>query len=209
MKIYELESDGERKWVRFFTLDGVVLGDDLLSHPLVTSGAKIRIDRNYESTPKGSPAKLGDFSNVNYEPYPCFSGHAKSVLEPHLNGLGQWFELDCEEAPYWLFEITNIVDALDESASLIVDLGSVVDVKEFAFKPEALRDQLIFKIPQRPGSYNLVTDRFVNLVRQHRLTGFVFKLLWSQEDGPVSSKLKDYERPRITGLESPPAQVIE
>ncbi len=207
MKIYELESDGERKWVRFFTLDGVALGDDLLSHPIVTSGAKIRIDRNYESTPKGSPAKLGDFSNVNNMSYPCFSGHAKSVLEPHLNGLGQWFELDCEEAPYWLFEITNIVDALDEPASEVKYFpdGGVMRVAEFVMKPEALHDQLIFKIPQRPGRYNLVTDRFVNLVRQHQLTGFVFKLLWSQEDGPVSSKLKDYERPRITGLESPHA----
>ena len=201
MKVYELEPDSEGKWVRFFTLDGVVLGDYSQNHPLFTSGAKIRIGRDYENTPKGSPAKLGDFSNVNYEPYPCFSGHAKSVLEPHLDGLGQWFELECDEAPYWLFNITNIVDVLDEPASKIVDLGSVVAVKEFAFKPEALRDQLIFKIPQRPGSYNLVTDRFVDLIKQHRLTGFEFKLLWSLEDGPVSSKLKDYERPRITGLE--------
>lgn len=185
MNVYELNPDGERKWVRFFTLDGVVLGDYSPTNPLFTSGAKLRIGRNEESTPKGSPAKLGDFSNVNYAPYPCFSGHAKSVLEPHFNGLGQWLELDFDEAPYWLFNITNIIDALDESASRIVDLGSVVAVKEFAFKSEMLRNQLIFKIPQRPGSYNLVTDRFVKLVEQHRLTGFVFKPLWSLEGGPV------------------------
>ena len=180
MNVYKLNADGSGNWVWFWAAERVVLPDYSNSRTFFDRHPRIRLVRDPES--QGS--KLPDYSNVNTTPYPCFSGHAKAVLGPYLEGLGQWLELDCAEGSYWLFNITNIVDALDEPASRIVDLGSVVAVKEFAFKPEALRNQLIFKIPQRPGSYNLVTDAFVKLVEEHKLTGFKFTPLWSDETQP-------------------------
>ena len=75
-------------------------------------------------------------------------------------------------------------------------------IAQFGFHPKPLVGQLIFKVPQRAGMYNFVTQDFVDLVHKHRLTGFSFRLLWSEENVAVSSKLKDWERPRITGLES-------
>jgi hypothetical protein len=47
------------------------------------------------------------------------------------------------------------------------------------FKPQALKDELIFRIPQRGASDVFVTDAFVKLVEQHRLKGFTFKPMWS------------------------------
>jgi hypothetical protein len=122
---------------------------------------------------------------------------------PYIGPLGQWLPLECEEALYWLFNITNVVDALDvgKSKLLYFDDGQVMRIAEFAFYSEQIKSQLLFKTPQCAGSNNLVTQDFVDLVYQHQLTGFDFKLLWSSEAGSVSSNLKDYERLRITGLE--------
>ena len=104
-------------------------------------------------------------------------------------------------SPAFLAALDQMRRIARSEAPVLIE-GEVMDVKEFVFKPETVRGQLIFKIPQRPGSYRLVTDRFLDLVRQHRLTGFKFRLLWSLDGGAVSSKLKAWERPAITGLES-------
>lgn len=206
MNVYKLNSDGDRKWVKFFTVGGVVLGDYSKNHPLFASQNKLPVERNPEVKGKNAQRAFADFSNVNYEPYPCFSGHAKSVLGPHLEGLGQWLELEFDEAPYWLFNVTNIVDALNEPASQVSRFtnGKVMFVEEFVFKPEALTNQLIFKIPQRPGTYTFATNRFVDLVEQHQLTGFVFKPLWSQEGGTAKPSASD-----PTSSTSQPAREVD
>ena len=204
MKIYKLNADSDGKWVRFFARDSVVLPAYEESKAFFERRPRIGLVRNNEYVRNPATPRLADFTNVNYQPYACFSGRAKEALGPCLETLGQWLQLECDEAPYWLFNITNVLDALDEPASKVsyFDDRAVMDVKEFVFKPEAVRGQLIFKILQRPNSYNLVTDRFVELVRQHRLTGFKFHLLWSLDGGAVSSTLKAWERPTITGLEA-------
>lgn len=207
MNVYQMNADGTGSWVRFFTVDGPVVPDgDAECREFFNARPRIRIDRNTESTPRGSKAKLGDFSNLGYGPEPCFSERAKQLLGPHIDGLGQWLALQCDEAPYWLFNVTHTVDALDEVSSELIHFsdGRVMRVAQFVFHPEKLRGELLFQVPQRLGTPNLVTQDFVDLVHKHGLTGFSFRLLWSEENGAVSSKLKDWERPRITGLESRP-----
>ncbi|MBC7938451.1 MAG: hypothetical protein H7Z19_01595 [Chitinophagaceae bacterium] len=54
-------------------------------------------------------------------------------------------------------------------------------VTDWPVGPQAVRDQWLFTLPQRPGCNRCVTDRFVDLGRQHALAGFEFKLLWSDE----------------------------
>ena len=207
MNVYQLNADSTGTWVRFFTVQGPVVPDnDLDCKAFFDLQPRIRVDRNTESTPLGSKAKLGDFSNLGYGPEPCFSARAKKVLGPHIDGLGQWLALECIEAPYWLFNVTQTVDALDEATSELIrfDDGRVMRIAQFTFHPEKLLGQLLFHLPQRHGVPNLVTQDFVDLVHEHGLTGFSFRLVWSEEFGAVSSKLKDWERPRITGLEPRP-----
>jgi hypothetical protein len=203
MNVYDLWMDSSDQWVRFFTLDNLALPQYKDSRAFFDAQPLVRIDRNTEATPRGSKARLGDYSNVGYAPYPCFSARAKKLLGPHIDGLGQWLALECDEAPYWLFNITHVFDALDEQHSELAHFtdGGVMAIDSFVFRPERLRGQLMFKVPQCPAMYRLVTQDFVDLVREHQLTGFMFKQLWSSETGPVSAKLKDWEKPRITGLE--------
>ncbi|MEW6706036.1 MAG: DUF1629 domain-containing protein [Pseudomonadota bacterium] len=184
MKVYELDSESGRKWVWFFTVEGPVTPNtyqETVEH--FKRQPRIRIDRNTECTPRSSRAQLADFSNLDYDCFPVFSERAKQVLGPHIDSLGQWLKLECDEAPYWLFNITNVVDALDEQKSELLrfDSGKVMRIARFAFYPERVRGQFMFTVPQRPGVHNLVTDEFVKLVQQHKLTGFNFKLLWTDE----------------------------
>lgn len=204
MNVYDLWMDSSDRWVSFFSLDSIALPEYVDSREFFKAQPRVRIDRNAESTLRSLKAKLSDDSNVGYTPYPCFSARAKELLGPHIDGLGQWLALECDEASYWLFNITNLIDALDEPQSELVRFtdGGIMRIARFGFHPKPLVGQLIFKVPQRAGMYNLVTQDFVDLVHKHRLTGFSFRLLWSEENVAVSSKLKDWERPRITGLES-------
>lgn len=184
MRVYELDAESGRKWVWFFTAEGPVVpmtyGEIV---EFFKQQPRIRIDRNIETTPKTSKATLADYSNLDYTPTPVFSERAKTVLGPHIDGLGQWLKLECDEATYWLYNITNVSDSLDENRSELARYrsGGVMSIDKYVFHPERLRGQLMFTPSQRPSAHNLVTDEFVKLVQQHKLTGFNFKLLWSDE----------------------------
>jgi hypothetical protein len=209
MNVYQLQpsSDDNPKWVRFYTKHKLATPmssneDEAFfdAHP------RIEIDRNTDSTPRGSKARFGDYSNLSHDVYPVLSDRAKQVFESHLKGLGRWVELISDEATYWLFVITNVVDALDVPKSKIAYFpstpGKVMGIDSFAFKPEVVENQLLFTLPYQPRRDRLVTDRFVDIVREHRLTAFQFELLWSSDKGPAPTGLKDWEKPRITGLEA-------
>jgi hypothetical protein len=205
MNIYEMKASSDDKWVWFFTVDGPTapsyFGE---TRAFFDSRPHIRIGRNTEKSPLKSTARLADYSSLDYGSQPCFSDRAKSVLGPRIDNLGQWIALECTEAPYWLFNVTHTVDALDEDRSELIrfDDGRVMRIAQFCFHPEKVLNELLFHVSQGPGVPNLVTQDFVDLIHEHGLTGFSFRLVWSEENGPVSSKLKDWERPRITGLEA-------
>jgi hypothetical protein len=128
---------------------------------------------------------LGDRVGIDARVDPMvLSRRALDVLLPSIGTLGQVLPLAFEEAEYAFFNITNVVNALDESRSELEHFpstGRLSRVLRYAFKPEAVRDQLIFKIPQQPGGFAFVTDRFVEIVKANGLTGFGFKLMWTDE----------------------------
>ena len=81
------------------------------------------------------PSSLS-YSNLSHDVHPVFSERAKRLLERRLEGLGRWIELVYDEAPYWLFFITNVVDALDESKSEIAyftNSTKVLGIDSYAF----------------------------------------------------------------------------
>ncbi len=136
------------------------------------------------STPGNLTKPLGDRAGIDFNTDPMvLSRRALEVLVPSIGAFGQVLPLDFEEADYSLFNITNVIDALDVPRSDVAYFadGGFKRVKRYAFKPEAIRDQWIFKIPQQPGCFAFVTDRFVNLVKSAGLSGFGFDLLWSEE----------------------------
>jgi hypothetical protein len=193
MNIYDMKTDtGESgdKWVQFYTRHELALPLDSWAEPaFFAEHQRIEVVRNNQSVPRGTKQRLGDYSNLSHDVHPVFSDRAKQLLAPKLQGLGQWIELASENDPtYWLFYITNVVDALDVEKSKVVYFpstpGKVMAIDRYVFKPEAVRDQMLFTLPQRPGTNRCVTDRFVEIAKANGLTGVEFKLLWSSSDEP-------------------------
>ena len=125
---------------------------------------------------------LGDRQAIGYYTDPmALSRHALDVLLPHIGPLVQLVPLQFAEGEYAAVNITHVIDALDEAHSDIERFpssGRISRILRHAFKPDRVKDELIFKIPQTPRRA-FVTDRFVKLVNDAGLTGFAFEPIWS------------------------------
>jgi hypothetical protein len=138
---------------------------------------------------RGVPLPLGpiaDVTTVDAVMKNCVWGpRTRAVLEPHVSPFGEFLALECKEAPWVLFNVTHTIDALDEKNSKLSYFksapGKVMTIHEPVFKPDKLRGELIFRIPQRGASDIFVTDAFARLVEQHGLQGFNLKPVWSDE----------------------------
>lgn len=143
------------------------------------------------STPGNLSKPLGDRAGIDFKNDPMvLSRRALDVLLPHIGTAGQALPLAFDEADYSLFNVTNVIDALDVERSDIDYFaagGRVKYIKRYAFTSAAVGDQWIFKIPQQLSGFAFVTERFVQLVQSAGLTGFGFDLLWSDEKQPQAA----------------------
>lgn len=134
--------------------------------------------------PGGDTAPLGDRQGIGFNTDPmALSRRALDVLLPHIGSAVQVVPLTFDEGEYALLNIVNLLDALDfeksEKTFYRAD-GTLKDIVSHAFRPEIVRDEWIFKIPQTTRRA-FVTQRFVDLVQEAGLTGFDFEELWSDE----------------------------
>lgn len=126
--------------------------------------------------PKGDCPNLG--SHV-----PVFNSEAVKVLADLLKSNGELLPAICDKEKYFLFNVTRILDALDEDNCELdrFDDGRVMDIDRYSFFEKKLTGAVIFKIPQRLLSLIYVTDPFVNRVKTAGLLGFKFRLIWTSE----------------------------
>jgi hypothetical protein len=98
-----------------------------------------------------------------------------------LNEFGELLPLQCDEAELSLFNATQILDALDESASSIVrfSTGRVMTIERYVFHPEITKDRHIFKIPNLRASPTFVSNEFVGLWKSSGLKGLGFTKVWT------------------------------
>ena len=100
-------------------------------------------------------------------------------LRPLLLEAGEVLPLVCDDAELSLWNVTNVVDALDYERSKIVRFpssGRIMDIREHVFKPHLLGSQPEFKIPGLLTIY--LGSRFVDEVTASGLTGLKFKQVW-------------------------------
>jgi hypothetical protein len=206
MNIYKLTPDGTgsaNKWVRFYAKKGTAIPLRYADMPAFFDvHPRIEVERGEYSRNKKT-CLLADCSSVS-SLGPVFSDRAKKNFEPSLEGLGRWIELVFDEAPYWLFFNTNVADVLEPQKCEFKYFrdGGLMEIIQYAFNENAVKNQFLFSLSQQPGRENLVTDAFVNVVRENKLTGFWFLPLWNSETGPAQLEdVKDWLKPRITGLE--------
>jgi hypothetical protein len=120
--------------------------------------------------------EVGDFPSLATH-VPVFSEAALSVLGAELQRCGEVLPLDCPCGRYYAFNVTRILDVLDTARSdirIFKATGRVQRIARYAFRDEEIGGEFIFKIPQVPLMDVFVTDRFVKLVKEAGLRGFLF-----------------------------------
>lgn len=114
---------------------------------------------------------------------PILTMRAAEALKNILRRYGQLLPLGGEYV--LLFNVTCVLDALDEQKSKIVrfDNGDILTVAKYEFVRSVIAENEIFKLPRR-SSPVFVTDGFVEQVRRAGLRGVSFELVWA--DNPSS-----------------------
>jgi len=114
---------------------------------------------------------------------PVFNAKAVKVLADLLEPNGELLPITCQGEDFHLFNVTRLVDALDEENSRLerFDDGRIWDVVRHSFFAERLAGELVFKIPQLPLGDVYATDPFVERVKAAGLRGFKFPLVWSSD----------------------------
>ncbi|MDX2271892.1 MAG: hypothetical protein NW237_08065 [Cyanobacteriota bacterium] len=129
------------------------------------------------------PLPVSDFPGLSG--MPAFTEKAVNALGEILRINGELLPLESDDGIFYLYNTTTIIDALDEGKS---DLsrnqnGLVRFIKKHHFVPQKISQLTIFRPIQLPDySYPCVTDRFVEVVEQAQLTGFLFRKLWSSDE---------------------------
>lgn len=113
-----------------------------------------------------------------------FSQKAKEAMYELVAPYGEFLLMKHESGEeLFLFNILNYNDALDLQKSKVSRdeiSDRIRDIHQYAFIPEKVNNQIIFKMSFNPARI-YVTDAFVQKVREHQLTGLKFKQIWSSD----------------------------
>jgi hypothetical protein len=182
MDVYLLVSDADR-YENLTVAEGAdvnVLLDRFDGRPMRTSWSPLEVEVIRDARHAGRPAS--DFPLL-FGPVPVLSERAARALGDLLAGAGELLPLGADGEGYHALNVTRVIDALDEQRSRVKRFrssGRIMRVLSYAFRPEAIGDAAIFKIPQMVKSDVFLTDRFAAAVRRAELTGLAWdRMLWS------------------------------
>jgi hypothetical protein len=115
----------------------------------------------------------------------CMRPSAVEVLRGPLEGLCEILPLDHpKDELYALNFVGTPTDALlpDESDIVYSDqTGAPLDIRRFAFDADAIRDRLVFIIPDLRASPMFLRHDLVDTIEAAGLTGFDFEPVWSSD----------------------------
>jgi hypothetical protein len=107
---------------------------------------------------------------------------AIDALGETLERYGELLPLRCDETDLAVFHCWNLLDALDEDQSKIVRFassGRIMVIEEHVLRPAVVGDADVFKLSAMPRGSLYLSERFAELVREHRLTGLDFRPVWT------------------------------
>lgn len=183
MRVYELKSDVENyRWLTMVreedfdaltSFDGTLVGAAWKPYTVEPISDDLNAGRS-----------LSDFPTLGT--VPTFSQRAVDTLLDVLVENGEVLPLTSEAGNFYAYNVTLVVDALDEERSetkRFQSSGRIMRVIRYEFYPERLAGLSLFKVPQLATEF--VTDAFVRRVREADLTGFDFREVWSDVGAAV------------------------
>jgi len=181
MRVFELRADGDT--YEYVGLEPQDVPEEKFwpeyARPLADTWEPLKV-KVYHKDPAGKRLLPGDFPAL-LPGVAVMSRRAVDTLRDLLEPNGEILPLLCDEGEYFLYNVTREIDALDlERCELdLYSSGRISHIKSYAFKPEVVRGEVIFKTPTLRYSPIYVTDRFVERVESAGLRGFDFVPLWS------------------------------
>jgi hypothetical protein len=178
MKVYELGADSDHYESLLMTVgDLFEFARRFNGKPMRRPWSDVKIGKDPRCMPKG------DFPSL-IPGVPVFSLRAVTELRNLLVGNGEILPVKIVGEEYFLFNVTRVVDALDEDSSEIIRFkgtSRVLNIREYGFHTRKLSGLAIFKIPQLVDDCIFVSDIFVERVQSAGLKGFWFPVVWSSE----------------------------
>ena len=179
MNVYILDADANKYRGIYYTNE-----DDIVEFNRRFNGAPIK--RSWTGKEKFSfvPRRLpkGDTPSLSSH-IPVFNAKAVNMLADFLEPNGELLPIACDGEKFFLFNVTTVVDALDENSSelKLFNSGGIMSIERHSFTQEKLIGVTVFKLPQRVLGWAYVTDPFVDKVKVAKLKGFKFRLVWSSD----------------------------
>ena len=139
--------------------------------------------RNFDSPKK----KLGDYINKISSDVIILEKNALEKIR-HIMGNVEVLPLACDFGDYWAINVLAVLDCIDYDNSEYVTFDNsfingrlrVMNFKKYVFREDVVRGHHMFKIIDTPRSAIFVDEVFVNAVKEHKITGFEFELVWEQ-----------------------------
>lgn len=103
---------------------------------------------------------------------------AKAVIAPYLAGKVEFLPFDIGiNKPYYLVNVTNVIDALDMEQSEVVYFphnGKFMNIRKYVFHHHKLEHEMLFKLPVNAINQILCTEQFKSLIEEAGLVGLKF-----------------------------------
>lgn len=159
----------DRDWQFFQTFDG-------RSHASGWVPLRVKL----LDDPEEPPLPASDYPCLSLT-VPVLSRKAKDCLEDIIAPHGEFLPMLTTLGEYYVFNVTTLLDALDEQKSVIERFksGRIMEIEAYQFRREKLTGAPIFKLPQDALDKPLVTDEFIRRVEECGLTGMGFTHVWS------------------------------
>jgi hypothetical protein len=127
------------------------------------------------SEDEGKKLGYSDAPTVNSEAL-IFRPSVVAAMGDMLRQYGELLPLDCPGEDLVVYNVTRLIDALDEERSVLrrLESGVLYMIECPAFRPEVVEGVDIFKIPQMGAGTIYVSHRFVDLWQASKLHGLNF-----------------------------------
>lgn len=126
---------------------------------------------------------------------PCFSQRAVEAIGEVLHANGELLPLYHQLGPYWAFNCTTVVEALDHDKSTIEwadHVGYAMGVERYVFDAALLAGATIFR-PREVPNRVLVTSEFLARAKAAKLCGLRFLKLWPLPEGLTNRRARSEE----------------
>lgn len=180
--IYRLESDPEK--YLWLTLSNEADSDKLEAISEATSTASnwkpISVEPIIENE-KDNKKVLSDFPT--FWTHPMMSKKAIVALRDFLNGHAELLPVNGK--PYYIVNVTNLLDVLDEDKSTLkwfTSSDGIMRITKYWFHEPKLNNAPIFRLAQFRRVEVFVSHEFRERVELAGLTGFIFEKVWPHHE---------------------------